>query len=122
MMKLYMDFRTRTNMGLTNCTYDTTISDNYRDVTNVDYFITIVKKLFSKANFDPCISITSDFTVTKGRIFEDWKDGKKGYTFIHFGAKNGEDVTYWREKLTTAEIKVFYLNCVEKIMEAEKVA
>ena len=114
-MMMDMDFRTRTNMGYTYCNRFDSISGNLRDVTNVDYVISTVKKLFSKVNFDPCITFRAD-SITCGRITEDWKDGTKGYTFIRFTG-NGEKIETWKEKLTTKDIKIFFLNCVESVTE-----
>ncbi len=118
MIRMDSDFRTKTCMGLTSCAHSESILSDYRDVVNVDRAVTYVKKLFSKSNFDPCVTFSDNRTL--GRIFEDWKDGKKGYTFIFFNEHSTHQ--YWRETLKMVDVKVFYLNIADNAMEMEKTA
>ena len=111
MMNLDMEFRTRTNLGLTYCNYFAKTSANLRDVDNVDYVINVIKKLFSKTHFDPCVTLRDEID-TYGRIFDEWKDGKQGYTVLYFNRDGSKD-EFFLEKLSTRDIKAFYINCVE---------
>ena len=119
MMKLYAEFRTRTVMGLTDCNHGYFADEYARDVAMVDSAVRYAKKLFGKGNYDPCLSIADNYG-TLGRIFESYKDGTKGYTFILF--EDGKNIENWQEKITAKDIKAFYITCADKSIEREKVA
>ena len=120
MITIRAEFKTRTEMGLTDCTTEKIIFGDYRDIEHVEEAVAWIKKLFNSKKYsnqlvDFC-HFDGNVERTVSRYFRFYSDDVNK---VYFGGM-GNGIKEDNVKFTAREIKKAYLQCADKANEWEE--